>query len=182
MRAALLKATSRLKEEVDTTGLVSHLLATVDGLVSGEEAEHLFHILKVADCRGSDVELDSQSVFDGSCQVWPYPAFVWQWTVVQSYPWRLTQHINVLDFAAFLNYVRAASIKEGFGGKRFVHILDSRVVSCVVAKGRSSSRLLNRVARRLCGLLLASDAYVVPVWTISSWNYSDAASRVFDDG
>ena len=61
---------------------------------------------------------------------------------------------------------------------RFFHVFDSRVCSCVIAKGRSSSRVLNRILRRVASLLLASDAYALPLWTISAWNFSDSGSRV----
>ena len=60
---------------------------------------------------------------------------------------------------------------------RFFHILDSRVSSCVLAKGRSSSVLLNRILRRVASVLLAADLVVLPLWTISAWNYSDYGSR-----
>ena len=60
---------------------------------------------------------------------------------------------------------------------RFLHVLDSRVVSCVLAKGRSSSSKLNRVLRRVSALMLASDVYVFPLWTVSGWNFADFGTR-----
>ena len=114
---------------------------------------------------------------DGCRQDAPYPAFCWEWASVQSYGWRATQHINALEFTAFLNYVRSQAGSKDFHQKRFFHIFDSRVVSCVVAKGRSSSRLLNRLCRRLAAFSLASNTYVLTLWTVSAWNHSDAASR-----
>ena len=62
---------------------------------------------------------------------------------------------------------------------RMIHILDSRVVSCVLAKGRSSSERLNYTLRRVAALLLASDVYVFPLWTVSGWNCADFGSRAF---
>ena len=61
---------------------------------------------------------------------------------------------------------------------RFFHVFDFRVCSCVIAKGRLSSRVLNRVLRRVASLLLASDSYALPLRTISAWNFPDAGSRV----
>ena len=60
---------------------------------------------------------------------------------------------------------------------RILHVLDSRVVSCVLAKGRSSSCKLNRVLRRVSALMLASDVYVFPLWTVSGWNFADFGTR-----
>ena len=67
-------------------------------------------------------------------------------------------------------------------GRGIFHILDSLVAAGVLAKGRSSSKRLNRPARRAMAWLLAADRYVVPLWTISKWNFADGASCVFDTG
>ena len=114
---------------------------------------------------------------EGGKQVIPYPAMAWEWRCTQTYAWRAKQHINVLELVAFFNYLR--SIPRGAENHclRILHVLDSRVVSCVVPKGRSSSTKLNRTLRRIGTLLLAADVYVLPLWTISSWNFSDHGSR-----
>ena len=59
------------------------------------------------------------------------------------------------------------------------HIVDSMVSAAVLAKGRSSSRVLNRVLRRINAVLLLTDLYVLPVWTLSGWIFSDAGSRLW---
>ena len=69
------------------------------------------------------------------------------------------------------------------GTKKFaraMHIFDSRVCSCVVAKGRSSSKALNRSLRRYAGYSLAMDVQLVPLWTVSGWNFCDQGSRGFN--
>ena len=58
-----------------------------------------------------------------------------------------------------------------------MHVVDSMVAACVVAKGRSSAVALIGPLRRLAGLLLAADVYPYPVWTVSRWNVADRASR-----
>ena len=98
---------------------------------------------------------------------------------MQSYKWHNSNHINVLELAAFLNFVKFACREKNLAGERFFHVLDSRVAACVVAKGRSSSKLLNRLLRRLVALFIVADLYVFPLWTISAWNFADAPSRVF---
>ena len=99
---------------------------------------------------------------------------------VQSYPWDVTNHINVLELSAVFNFLRYATRDLGWCQLRLFHIVDSRVVSCVLAKGRSSSKLLNRILRRICSILVATDLYILPLWTISQWNFGDLPSRVFD--
>ena len=83
----------------------------------------------------------------------------------------------MLELVAFFYYLRACVVKAENHSFRILHVVDSRVVSCVVAKGRSSSSKLNRSLRRVGSLLLASDVYVLPLWTISGWNFSDHGSR-----
>ena len=148
-------------------------------MVKGEETAHLRQLLRVADAKGSDVRLCSQTILDGSRQEFPYPAFAWSWTSIQCYPWKQRQHINILEFIAFFNYFREVVKYPGIHGHRLFHILDSRVSSCVATKGRSSSKALNRPLRRFAAFALASDCYVHTLWTLSKWNYSDTASRLW---
>ena len=145
--------------------------------VAGKEIEHLRNMLTFIDFKGTDVRLETGSLPEGSRQPVPYPAPIWDRKVLQSYPWRQSQHINVFELIAFLNYLQLHVHDATNHSKRLIHILDSRVSSSVVAKGRSSSKMLNRILRRLTGLLLGADSYVYPLWTISSWNFADIPSR-----
>ncbi len=153
------------------------------GLVStkrpGGEVEHLRDLLDIVDFRGSDVRLDIGVVLEGSRQPIPYPAICWDWTCLQAYSWKQSGHINVLELIAFFNYFLSLASFSDRHGHRLLHVLDSRVCSCVLSKGRSSSKLLNRVLRRILGVSLAADFYVLPLWTISAWNFADAGSRTF---
>ena len=99
---------------------------------------------------------------------------------VQSYKWDSVQHINVLELAVVFTCLRHVARDLGLVEKRFFHIVDSRVTSCVLAKGRSSSKILNRTLRRISALLIACDLYLYPLWTISQWNFADLPSRVWD--
>ena len=159
---------AKICDEVET------LLATME---VGKEELRLKYVLKFGDFRGSEVSLRDGAVCEGGRQVIPYPAIAWDWKCVQSYAWQSSQHINILELVAFFNYLRACVNKADNHCCRFLHVLDSRVASCVLAKGRSSSSKLNRILRRVGSLLLASDLYVLPMWTISGWNFSDHGSR-----
>ena len=79
---------------------------------------------------------------------------------MRSYLWHNSQHINAVEYLAFLNYIRSMVSKEGNFIIRFVHMLDSRVVSCVIVTGRSRSTVFNRIARRVSVLSLASNFYL----------------------
>ena len=107
----------------------------------------------------------------------PYPAPAWDWQCLQSYKWSTPQHINVLELIAYFNYIWLFANDPYHSSLRLFHVLDSRVSSCVIARGRSSSRILNRALRRSAAVLLGGDLYALPLWTISSRNYSDFGSR-----
>ena len=143
----------------------------------GNERNHLLWILEFVDFKGSEVRIREGTIVDGSTQAVPYPASVWDWQTTQSYSWALPQHINVLELLAFLNYLKAYVLNRSLHGMKFLHVFDSRVCSCVISKGRSSSRMLNRILRRIAALSLASDVYPLPLWTISAWNFADHGSR-----
>ena len=80
---------------------VEMLLATME---SGREVEHLRYLFKFSDFRGSEVSLREGMVNDGGRQIVPYPAIAWAWRSVQSYAWRSSQHINVLELVAFFQF------------------------------------------------------------------------------
>ena len=142
------------------------------------ELDHLKSLLAYVDHRGSDVRLELGTVAVIR-QDLPYPTCGWQWESVMAYQWTNTGHINLLEFISLLNYVRNKVLNARMHGQRCLHVLDSRVTAGIVAKGRSSSKRLNRVARRLAGYSLAADIYIMPIWTISRWMPCDAGSRLF---
>ena len=162
--------------------VLPELINLINSLSKGNEKEHLHSLLRLADFRGSDVRLLIETLVDGSRQHIPYPASIWRRECVQSYPWAEKQHINILEFTAFLIYFRTCCSSIQFHSKRAFHIFDSRICSCVIAKGRSSCKVLNRPLRRYCAFRLAADTYVLPLWAISPWNFSDAGSRVYPTG
>ena len=175
----LLLSTKHLTKSEVLDVVLPELTLLINSLFKGNERDHLQNLLRWADFRGSDVRLLTETLVDGSRQHIPYPAGVWRWECVQSYKWREPQHINVLEFTAFLSFFRMRCSSIHFHSKRTFHIFDSRVCSCVIAKGRSSSKVLNRPLRRYGAFSLAADTYVLPLWTISSWNFSDAVTRVY---
>ena len=181
VQEALGNSTKRLQRDQVQLQVAPQVLRMLRGMEQGKEAEHLADLLRLADYRGSDVRLCSAELVDGCRQEAPYPSPAWRWETVQAYKWEVSHHINVLELTAFLNYLRSKAGSVDFHGKRVFNVFDSRVAACVVAKGRSSSKVLNRVCRRVMALSLATNTYVITLWTISKWQYSDAASRLHSD-
>ena len=97
-----------------------------------------------------------------------------------SFKWHHPQHINILDVAAAFAHLPRQARTAANCSKRQLMILDSKVACSVMAKGRSSSRRLNRLCRRLLGLVVAADLYPLVIWTISRWNFADKPSRAFE--
>lgn len=153
------------------------VLETLRSMEPGKEKDHLKMMLRQVSLRGSDVKLMTEAE-DGSQSVMaPYPAFMWDWKTKLAYPWKQEQHINELEVAAFLVEYRRRTRSKVSIGTRFFNITDSRVMYHVLTKGRSSSPRLNRLLRRVNGLLLVSDCQAVHLWTISKWNFADRPSR-----
>jgi hypothetical protein len=142
------------------------------------EVLQVAEILRRVDGRGTDVRLDL-----GSChraKVWPREAVNpkrWLWRDVQEYGWKHPRHINVLELEAAVLHVMRRMREAKAIGCRFVHLTDSQVVAGVVAKGRSSSRKLNVVVRRLGGLLLGCHGRMVVAWCKTAENPADGPSR-----
>ena len=174
--SCLINSTSHIANSASE--LEPYLSDLLNSMAKSSEFAHLSFLLRNSDPRGSDVRLHTQTLLDGSMQPYPYPAPAWRWTAIHSYPWKEKQHINILEFTAFLIYIRHRCTSTNFHSKRLFHVLDSRVSSCVLAKGRSSSRVLNRPLRRFAALALGADLYVLPLWTLSGWNFCDAGSRI----
>eukprot|EP00971_Amphidinium_carterae_P340164 6478358-Amphidinium_carterae.1 len=163
-----------------STAALDYLNKMLQVAVTEGEQGHLRFMLQHTDCKGSDATLRTGTIHDATRQCVPYPAGIWQWQTVQTYKWQTPQHINVLEYVAFLNYLRWITGKGQVHSRRMLHVFDSRVVSCIAAKGRSSARMLNRIARRSMAYLLASNNYLLTAWTSSQWNFADRPSRLHD--
>jgi hypothetical protein len=86
-------------------------------------------------------------------------------------------HINILEAEAYLLWLRWLLRSRKHHGTRATCFVDSKVVLGGVAKGRSSSRPLLRVLRKIGALHLAGDILPRLIYIPTSSNPSDAASR-----
>lgn len=135
--------------------------------------------LRRVEFRGSDVRLDVGTIYRPDC--FPRAAIDvsrWKWAVSQAYSWVHKEHINILELRAYLQAVRWRCRRPGGHSVRFLHLLDSQVVLAVATKGRSSSRRLNNVLRKLSALLVANNLHPLLAWVESELNPADAPSRL----
>ena len=175
-------ATARLAAVEVATPMATLLALAEMDMVPGKERSHLSQLLRAATYRGTDVRLMVEIDGPGGSQLHeqPYLAMRWKWKTVIAYPWKQEAHINELELLAVAVFLRRRARSKSRQHTRFFHILDSMVTRGVLAKGRSSSWRLNRVARRCSAYLLAMDDYMFPLWTISRWNFADTPSRAHE--
>ena len=135
----------------------------------GQKLVH--HFLRRSEYRGSDVRLDLGIVYkpDMAPRTSIDPSR-WVWSVADAYPYKVGQHINVLELRA------RSSVSCG---QRFLHMSDSQICLAVLTKGRSSSRKLNYLLRRICALTLTLNIYPLYAWIESRLNPADEPSRRF---
>lgn len=140
------------------------------------------HYLRRMELRGSDVRLDVGLFYrpDAAPRTSVDPGR-WSWTVAHSYPFRTAEHINVLELRAILHTLEWRARTSIFHSCRFLHLSDSQVCLGVLTKGRSSSRKVNRLLRRVCSLCIALDLYPLWAWIESRLNPADEPSRRYEN-
>eukprot|EP00435_Cladocopium_sp_Y103_P069634 s456_g33.t1 len=178
----LTRATSRLGQEV-VIGALSSLLARAEmSMQMGQEMNHLRALLRSATYRGTDVRFTADLGTESEPNVHevPYLAMRWQWKTVLAFPWKTEGHINELEVGAFAVFLKRRGRTKAKQHTKFFHVLDFMVCRGALAKGRSSSKRLNRVLRRCGALMIAMDGYCYPLWTISAWNFADRPSRMHE--
>jgi len=118
--------------------------------------------LRIAEKGGSDVRLDIGLPYRAGA--WPRAsarAHLWHWEIVHGYPWKSSEgvHINKLELLAVVNSVkwRLRSWKQQ--RCKFIHLVDSQVCGAILAKGRTSSKVLRPSLKKLSALLIAAGAY-----------------------
>ena len=153
--------------------------AAVAATVSPDVARRLF---AGADFRGSDAHLvDRIDLSDEDAALPADPEFAaalaqWQWRVTAAYDME-SDHINAQELRVFVNLVVRRCRSAANAGQRLVALLDNQAASGAAAKGRSSSRRMNRLLRRLAAFLFAADLYIAPRYVPSGVNPADPPSR-----
>lgn len=97
------------------------------------------------------------------------------WEVVASWTFRKPSHINILEEAVLLRLVNRLGRRSL--PSRIVALVDSHVVRGATSKGRTSSRALSSVLRRVCAGCVAYGLYLVLPFCPTRLNVSDDPSR-----
>eukprot|EP00435_Cladocopium_sp_Y103_P041751 s2830_g11.t1 len=173
-------ATRGLQDEQHVIRVVSAVCHVLSNMTEQEEPNHMQWLMRQVGLRGTDVRITVPNEQIQREVVHPYPAFRWLWRTVLSYKWTSEQHINVLEVTAVLTEFRRRLRDVDNINVRFLNIVDSMVTYYAVTKGRSGSKRMNRTLRRIMALNLASKSVMFSLWTLSKWNFADAASRRFE--
>ncbi len=104
--------------------------------------------------------------------------------LVKGLPWRQpigyplvgAHHINIQELRGVIDEVERRTL-AGECGQRVVCLVDSRVVVGAIAKGRSSSPIMNQFLRRLMIRCWASNTSLKTVWVDTHSNPADCPSR-----
>lgn len=127
---------------------------------------------------GSDVRIASSTLMNPKafprqsvCSQW------WQWRKVFAYRWSRPDHINSLELRSIIHSIeyRIKHLRESH--MRIFHLSDSYIAISIIAKGRSSSRMLRPLLRRLTAALLVYGLYLIMGHVESTENPCDHDSR-----
>ena len=110
------------------------------------------------------------------------PSKLWVWQTACSWNWKKPQsgvpeHINKLELRALLTAVKWRIMKVKQSRARFIHLVDSLVALRSVNKGRSSSRKLRAIVKKISAWLLLSGTCCVLGYVDTGQNPADAPSR-----
>ena len=102
-----------------------------------------------------------------------------EWRTVVSYKFKFEEpRIVLLEAQALLTGLRWLFSDPKYFGRRIVFFLDSQSLLGAVVKGRSSSRRLNRLCRKMAALFLITQIKPAYLWIPSQFNPADEPSRV----
>lgn len=135
-------------------------------------------LLRRVNHTGSDIRIVSGTVMNSKsyprqsvCASW------WLWEKGFAYKWRRADHINSLELRSIIHAVewRIRHFKEC--NCRIFHVTDSYVCMSIIAKGRSSSKMLRPLLQRLAAWLITFNLFLLVSHVESVDNPTDAASR-----
>ena len=101
----------------------------------------------------------------------------WLWQPTFRFKWQREDHINVLELRAILQSIIHTLETQKLCNSRLLHLTDSYVCLSVISKGRSGSKMLNRVLKTLNAHLLLYGVYLILAHVESTQNPTDGDSR-----
>jgi hypothetical protein len=100
-----------------------------------------------------------------------------RWTEGSRWKWKHEEHINLLEAKTVLSQMSHIAGEQDSEGKRIMIFSDSQVSIAALAKGRSSVRELNRVARKAAAWVLTMGWKVYLRYMRTHRNHADGPSR-----
>ena len=165
-------------------GLAPHLPAPLGRhLAYGPDDPNSFHplvpqISRHVNHTGSDVSIalgtpfSSKAVSHASLR-----AGWWDWKILFKTRWRFEAHINYLEMKMVLQSIRWRARQTQASNARWLHLADSMVCNYILAKGRTSSKLLQPLTREIAAHVLALNSQPLYGHVDSIENPTDEASR-----
>ena len=153
-------------------------------MVAGNDVVLIRKLCSLMSTRGIDILLQSPSepvqTYDRLRT--SVPARLWKWQDACAWQWKRPQHgppehINRLELRAILTSVKWRVLKAKQTQTRFLHLVDSLVSLHIVNKGRSSSRKLRAIIKKISAWLLLSGNSCVLGYVDTGQNPADASSR-----
>ena len=127
---------------------------------------------------GSDVQILSGEVLGNKPHAHAsVRALWWQWRNLFKVKWQVPSHINYLEMKMILNTILWKVRNPLAVNRRWLHVEDSMVSLYILAKGRTSSKLLQPLANRVGAVQLALGSTLLHAHIGSAENPTDAGSR-----
>ena len=176
-------------ETFDAKELIEELLlseAVQTDLDEGEIHKHLMsklvlQFLRKVEFRGSDIRLDTGAIFrPGAITRCAIDPGKWRWKECRAFRWKRVEHIGILELKAALHSIQWRGRRGGFHSFRTMLLIDNQSVLAVIAKGRSSSRSINHLLRKLAALACSLNIYLLVGYVDTVDNPADKGSRKFD--
>ncbi len=101
----------------------------------------------------------------------------WRWEEAFVTKWTKKEHINILELRAILLALQFQTSRFKIHDARVFHISDSYICISIVSKGRSGSRMLSQVLKKISAHCLAFGLFVVLAHVDSLDNPTDEGSR-----
>ncbi|CAK0856436.1 unnamed protein product [Prorocentrum cordatum] len=128
---------------------------------------------------GTDVELGTRIRVPPVHECWGDIA---RWKEIVRWRWEEKEHINLLEMRTGVAAARHSARTRASWGKRHLRITDSMVCLGGFSKGRSASRPILILCRRMAALDLGCGMREYWRWVPSDRNHSDGPSRGFPIG
>ena len=141
------------------------------------------HLLRHANHTGSDVRIVTGEIMDPR----KYPrrsasSMWWSWQAVFATRWRFQEHINALEVRAVYLALLWKARERCFCSRKIFHLTDSYVAMSILSRGRTSSKALQPLVRKISALLLSGHAHLILAHLESSDNPTDEGSRQTETG